>query len=145
MPSIVVEQLRQQFYASLGITDSTPVSEEEAPALIDAWEQFLYASAQRGGGYSPYQPAPPPRAFGTPVYVPPGQRAPVQPGQLVNIGGATYVGPPLPGSVVPGPRAGTTATQGSQPGAYRTPMAAPRAASGSTQGTTTQGAPPPRR
>lgn len=147
MPSQVVEQLRQQFYASLGITDATPVPEEQVPALIDAWEQFLYASAQRGGGYSPYQPAPPPRMFGSPVYVPPASRVQGQPGQRVNVGGGTYVVPPLPGSIVAAPRVGSTGTPGG-PIVYQPPMVATQPAPMTNQpprGSTTQGAPPPRR
>src|SRR5438105_3677502 len=107
MPSLIIEQLRQQFYASLGINEYTPISDADAPGLIDQWEQFLFSAAQQQGGYpgsgNPYQPAPQARPGYTPSYVPPGQRTTYQPGQIYNVGGGTYVGPPAPGSVV-GPR-----------------------------------------
>src|SRR3569832_767762 len=54
MPSPIIEQIRQQFYASLGINDSTPISAAQAPALIDQWEQNLLASAQQSGYQQPY-------------------------------------------------------------------------------------------
>ena len=49
MPSAIIEQIRQQFYASLGINDSAPISDAQAPALIDQWEQYLFLRASGGG------------------------------------------------------------------------------------------------
>lgn len=98
MPSPIIEQIRQQFYASLGINDSTPISDAQAPALIDQWEQYLFASAQQGyqqpypgypSGYSQYPPPNIPIRPGMPSpinYVPSNQRGPV------------YVSPGGPGS-----------------------------------------------
>lgn len=55
MPSALIEQIRQQFYASLGINENTPISDADAPVLIDRWEQYLYsAAAQSSVGSSPY-------------------------------------------------------------------------------------------
>jgi hypothetical protein len=71
MPSQVIEQLRSQFFASRGISENTPISDADAAALIDAWEQYLYSAGQSGGGI--YQPAPPYRP-GVPMptqYIPP--------------------------------------------------------------------------
>ena len=95
MPSAIIEQIRQQFYASLGINENTPISDAQAPMLIDQWEQYLYSAAQQSGyqqpypgypsGYSPYPPpnvpirpsVPPPIS-----YVPSTQR------------GSVYIPPP---------------------------------------------------
>ena len=142
MPSQVVEQLRQQFYASLGITDATPVPEEQVPALIDAWEQYLYASAQRAEDTARISPRRR-RARSERRSMPPASRIQGQPGQLVNIGGGTYVVPPLPGSVVAAPRAGTTGTTGGPivSAAHGGDAAAARGSQPS-RGTTTQGHPP---
>lgn len=121
MPSAIIEQIRQQFYASLGINDSTPISDAQAPALIDQWEQYLFASAQQSGyqqpypgypsGYSPYPPSnipirpsiPTPSGYvpsnqRPPVYVsPPGGTAPMpgRPNQPVRL--VTRVAPPVSG------------------------------------------------
>jgi len=148
MPSAIIEQLRQQFFASLGINEYTPISDAQAPALIDQWEQYLFSAAQQQGGYpggygTTYQPAPPPRVAVSPVYVPPGQRTPYQPGQIYSTGGGTYVGPPVPGSVFG--RSGTTVTTGRTPVALPAPrpVAAP-AYSGGSGGGTEFSAPPPR-
>jgi len=129
MPSPVIEQIRQQFYAQMGINEYTPISEADAPNLIDQWEQYLFSAAQQSGSiYQPaptYQPAPAPR-YASPVYVPPGQRTTYQPGQIYSVpGGGTYVGPPRPGTVVgpstgrvtvaPAPHATPSVTGGSTP------------------------------
>lgn len=100
MPSAIIEQIRQQFYASLGINDSTPISDAQAPALIDQWEQYLFSYAQQSGyqqpypsypsGYSPYPPPNVPIRPNVPApvsYVPSNQR------------GSVYVSPS--GSSVP--------------------------------------------
>lgn len=98
MPSAIIEQIRQQFYASLGINDSTPISDAQAPALIDQWEQYLFASAQQSGyqqpygGYpSGYSPYPPPN-----IPIRPGMPSPSSyvPG---NVRGSVYVSPSSPG------------------------------------------------
>jgi hypothetical protein len=103
MPSAIIEQIRQQFYASLGINDSTPISDAQAPALIDQWEQYLFASAQQSGyqppypgypsGYSPYPPQNIPTRPSIPTpssYVPGNQR------------GSVYVSPPGGAGPMPG-------------------------------------------
>lgn len=90
MPSAIIEQIRQQFYASLGINENTPISDAQAPALIDQWEQYLFSSAQQSGyqpsypsypsGYSPYPPPNVPIRPSIPApisYVPSTQRGPV--------------------------------------------------------------------
>lgn len=142
MPSAIIEQLRQQFFASLGINEYTPISDAQAPVLIDQWEQYLFSAAQQQGGYPsgygmPYQPAPPPRVGVSPVYVPPGQRIPYQPGQIYSTGGGTYVGPPVPGSVVGRPS--TTAVPVRTPAALPAarPVAAPAYSGGSGSGSGT--------
>ena len=50
MPSPIIEGLRQQFFASLGITENTPISDSDAANLIDQWEQYLYSRASGQGG-----------------------------------------------------------------------------------------------
>ena len=50
MPSPMIEGLRQQFFASLGITENTPISDSDAANLIDQWEQYLYSRASGQGG-----------------------------------------------------------------------------------------------
>lgn len=50
MPSPIIEGLRQQFFASLGITENTPIAEGDAANLIDQWEQYLYSRASGQGG-----------------------------------------------------------------------------------------------
>lgn len=139
MPSAVVEQIRAAFLASMGLTENTPIRPEDEEALQDRWEQYLYASAQAGGGYSPYQPAPPPLTFQRPAtYVPPADRAKYQPGQFYTIGGATYVGPPKAGSVYKAPQVYTGGS-----GQQTQPKAATRAPQ-ATGGGTYQGPPPAR-
>lgn len=49
MPSPVIEGLRQQFFASLGISENTPIADSDAANLIDQWEQYLYLRASGGG------------------------------------------------------------------------------------------------
>lgn len=49
MPSPIIEGLRQQFFASLGITENTPIADSDAANLIDQWEQYLYQRATGGG------------------------------------------------------------------------------------------------
>lgn len=152
MPSQIIEQIRAQFYASMGINEYTPISDAQAPMLIDQWEQYLYSYAQQsgypgsmGGGY---QSAPPMRpGVPTPVsYVPPNVRSTYTPGQIYNIGGGTYVGPPAPGSV-----AGRTTTSTIGPARPYTPASTlpgrPAPAPvypGSVSGGVSFGAPPPR-
>ncbi len=49
MPSPIIEGLRQQFFASLGIHENTPIADSDAANLIDQWEQYLYQRASGGG------------------------------------------------------------------------------------------------
>ena len=37
MPSPIIEGLRQQFFASLGIHENTPIADSDAANLIDQW------------------------------------------------------------------------------------------------------------
>lgn len=125
MPSPVIEQLRTQFFSSLGITEYTPITEADAPGLIDQWEQYLYSAAvQRGTGG--YQPAPPARPGGTtgPIYVPPNQRGPSQ-----HRGPRVIVAPPVQGGFAAGAGPGSS---------YATTTGSPTPGS-------TYAAPPPRR
>lgn len=127
MSSAIIEQIRQQFYASLGINEWTPISEAQAPGLIDQWEQYLYSYAQQQagypGGYGTTYPPVPRVGIPSPVYVPPGQRVPYPPGQIYSSGGGVYVGPPTPGSVV-----GQSPTP--LPPVFRAPATPPPIASG---------------
>ncbi len=50
MPSPIIEGLRQQFFASLGITENTPINDSDVAPLIDQWEQYLYSRASGQGG-----------------------------------------------------------------------------------------------
>ncbi len=50
MPSQIIEGIRAQFFASLGITENTPISDSDAAGLIDQWEQYLYSRASGQGG-----------------------------------------------------------------------------------------------
>lgn len=148
MPSPIIEQLRGQFLASLGISEYTPIPPEQEADLQDRWEQFLFAAAQRGGwpssgGYNPYgggsvwQPAPAPSPRPPARFVPDAERAKYQPGQLYTVGGATYIGPPTPGSVV-GKASSTQAKTAAAP--RYVPLGG-----ASSGGGTTQSAPAPRR
>lgn len=151
MPSAIIEQIRQQFYASMGINDYTPISDAQAPQLIDEWEQYLYSYAQQsgypGGMGGGYQSAPPMRP-GVPApisYVPPNVRGTYTPGQIYNVGGGTYVGPPAPGSVAGRTTGGVPVARPYAPAGTVAgrPAAAPTYAGGS--GGVSFGAPPPRR
>mgnify|MGYP000921819878 CR=1 FL=1 len=107
MPSPIIEGLRQQFFASLGITENTPIAESDAANLIDQWEQYLYSRASGQGGMvvgSPTRPgssivlAPPvsgqtqsPQGSGFPV------ATPYRPAPQTNTGGTrapVYAPPP---------------------------------------------------
>lgn len=107
MPSPIIEGIRQQFFASLGITESTPISEGDAANLIDQWEQYLYSRASGQSGMvvnSPTRPgtsivlAPPvsgptqsPQGSGFPV------ATPYRPAPQANTGGTrapVYAPPP---------------------------------------------------
>lgn len=125
MPSPVIDQIRQQFFAAMGINEYTPISEADAAGLIDQWEQYLFSVAQQSASYgSPY----------TPNYVPPGSRSYPPP---------TYVQPPRPGTVV-GPRIIAAPPPRTNTGIVppRIAPAAPPIAPGTP--TTYQPAPPPR-
>ena len=58
MPSQIIEGIRAQFFASLGITENTPISDSDAANLIDQWEQYLYSRAS-GQGVMPRLPVSP--------------------------------------------------------------------------------------
>ena len=47
MPSPVIEGLRQQFFASLGISENTPIADSDAANLIDQWSS-TFSCALRG-------------------------------------------------------------------------------------------------
>ncbi len=85
MPSAIIEQIRQQFYASMGINEWTPISDDQATMLIDQWEQYLYSASQQMNPQGQYPPAPRPPL----TYVPPGQRP--------YVPGAVVASPPAPG------------------------------------------------
>jgi len=122
MPDPRIEALRVQFYQTLGITENTLISEDQAAMLIDQWEQFLYVNAQNTSVgapvYSPsytfpryvppssfpqYIPAPTytlPQYTPAPVYAPP--QLPQYPRPTTGQP-PIYVQPPRPGSVVGNP------------------------------------------
>lgn len=130
MPSAIIEQIRQQFYASLGINDNTPISDAQAPMLIDQWEQYLYSAAQQSGYQQPYPGYPP----GYPTYPPP--NVPIRPSVPPPISyvpstqrGSVYVptggGAPTPGRTTLPVRVAPAAPAPSGGGVYIPPPGQP--------------------
>jgi hypothetical protein len=91
MPSPIIEGLRQQFFASLGITENTPIAESDAANLIDQWEQYLYSRASGQGGMVVSSPTRPGTSI---VLAPPVGNQPQSPQGTGNYPVATQYRPP---------------------------------------------------